>query len=84
MSHNPLARPAGSRSGSAASRRWTASRSSCARGRVHGLVGENGAGKSTLGKVIGGVHRPDAGELSSTGRGVSFRSPRDAIARASR
>ena len=32
-------------------------------GHVHGLVGENGAGKSTLAKVIGGVHRPDEGEL---------------------
>jgi rhamnose transport system ATP-binding protein len=32
-------------------------------GEVHGLVGENGAGKSTLVKILGGVHRPDAGRL---------------------
>ncbi|MGC1753439.1 MAG: ATP-binding cassette domain-containing protein, partial [Trebonia sp.] len=32
-------------------------------GTVHGLVGANGAGKSTLGKIIGGVIRPDDGQL---------------------
>jgi ABC-type sugar transport system ATPase subunit len=32
-------------------------------GEVVGLVGDNGAGKSTLIKTIGGVHRPDAGEI---------------------
>ena len=30
------------------------------RGSIHALVGENGAGKSTLGKIISGVHAPDA------------------------
>ena len=30
-------------------------------GEVHALMGENGAGKSTLGKVLAGIHRPDAG-----------------------
>ena len=30
-------------------------------GEVHALLGENGAGKSTLGKVIAGIHKPDAG-----------------------
>ena len=48
-------------------------------GHVHGLVGENGAGKSTLAKVIGGVHRPDEGELLVEGRPVSFHAPRDAL-----
>jgi rhamnose transport system ATP-binding protein len=48
-------------------------------GEVHGLVGENGAGKSTLAKVIGGVHRPDAGELLVDGQPVSFHAPRDAL-----
>ena len=48
-------------------------------GQVHGLVGENGAGKSTLAKVIGGVHRPDAGELLVDGEPVSFHAPRDAL-----
>lgn len=32
-------------------------------GQVVGLVGDNGAGKSTLIKTIGGVHRPDEGEI---------------------
>jgi ABC-type sugar transport system ATPase subunit len=48
-------------------------------GHVHGLVGENGAGKSTLSKVIGGVHRPDEGELLVDGTSVSFHAPRDAL-----
>ena len=48
-------------------------------GSIHGLVGENGAGKSTLAKVIGGVYRPDAGELLVDGRQVSFHAPRDAL-----
>jgi ABC-type sugar transport system ATPase subunit len=50
------------------------------RGSIHALVGENGAGKSTLGKIIAGVHRPDAGEMSINGRKVSYRSARDALA----
>ncbi|MFB9768122.1 sugar ABC transporter ATP-binding protein [Nocardioides kongjuensis] len=49
-------------------------------GEVHCLVGENGAGKSTLGKVIAGVHRPDAGQLILRGEPVDFRSPRASIA----
>ncbi|HWE83250.1 MAG TPA: ATP-binding cassette domain-containing protein, partial [Gaiellaceae bacterium] len=48
-------------------------------GSVHGLVGENGAGKSTLAKVIGGVYRPDEGELLVDGRQLSFNAPRDAL-----
>jgi len=50
-----------------------------AAGRVHGLVGENGAGKSTLAKLIGGSHRPDAGELLVDGEPVDFHAPRDAL-----
>jgi ABC-type sugar transport system ATPase subunit len=50
-----------------------------ARGSIHGLVGENGAGKSTLGKIVAGVHRPDAGELWIDGRRVDYRSPRRAL-----
>lgn len=50
------------------------------RGAVHALVGENGAGKSTLGKLIGGVIRPDDGQLLVDGRPVHLRTPRDALA----
>lgn len=32
-------------------------------GEIHGLLGENGAGKSTLIKVLGGVHKPDGGDI---------------------
>jgi simple sugar transport system ATP-binding protein/ribose transport system ATP-binding protein len=50
-----------------------------ARGSVHGLVGENGAGKSTLGKILGGVHRPSAGELLVDGEPVTYSTPHDAL-----
>lgn len=32
-------------------------------GEVHALLGENGAGKSTLIKILGGIYRPDSGEI---------------------
>jgi ribose transport system ATP-binding protein len=44
-------------------------------GEVHCLLGQNGAGKSTLIKVLGGAHRPDAGEVVWDGRPVDFASP---------
>jgi ABC-type sugar transport system ATPase subunit len=47
-------------------------------GSVHALVGANGAGKSTLGKIIGGVVRPDDGEMFIDGRAVKYATPRDA------
>ena len=47
-------------------------------GTVHALVGANGAGKSTLGKIIGGVIRPDDGQLFVDGRPVRYASPREA------
>lgn len=37
-------------------------------GRMVGLVGANGAGKSTLLRLIGGVGRPDQGEVKVHGR----------------
>lgn len=50
-------------------------------GEVHALVGENGAGKSTLGKIISGIHSPDAGTVLVGDEPVSFRTPRDAMDR---
>jgi len=36
-------------------------------GEIHCLVGENGSGKSTLIKIIGGVLKPDRGEIRISG-----------------
>jgi rhamnose transport system ATP-binding protein len=47
-------------------------------GTVHALVGANGAGKSTLGKIIGGVIRPDDGQMFVDDRQVRYASPREA------
>jgi ribose transport system ATP-binding protein len=49
-----------------------------AEGSVHALVGANGAGKSTLGKIVGGVIRPDEGQLYVDDRPVRYASPREA------
>jgi lipopolysaccharide transport system ATP-binding protein len=37
-------------------------------GRMVGVVGHNGAGKSTLLRLVGGVGRPDAGQIAVRGR----------------
>lgn len=37
------------------------------RGTTLGIIGRNGAGKSTLLKIIGGILKPDAGEVSVEG-----------------
>jgi rhamnose transport system ATP-binding protein len=47
-------------------------------GEVHALVGENGAGKSTLVKLLGGIHRPDAGMIRIGGEVVELHSPAQA------
>ncbi len=44
-------------------------------GEVHALLGENGAGKSTLVKIIYGVVKADAGELSWEGRPAAIHNP---------
>jgi ABC-type sugar transport system ATPase subunit len=51
-----------------------------AAGSCHAVCGENGAGKSTLGKLLAGIHAPDAGEIHVGGRPVHFAEPRDALA----
>src|SRR6266542_5244696 len=51
-----------------------------AAGSCHALCGEKGAGKSTLGKMLAGIHVPDAGALYLHGTPVRFASPRDALA----
>lgn len=50
------------------------------RGSVHALVGENGAGKSTLGKIIAGIHTPDAGEMRLRDAPVRYHGAHDALA----
>ncbi len=47
-------------------------------GLVHALVGENGAGKSTLLRILGGIIRPDRGEIRLDGTPITFRGPADA------
>ena len=49
-------------------------------GSCHALCGENGAGKSTLGRVLAGIHAPDAGTLRIAGARVRFAGPRQALA----
>jgi ribose transport system ATP-binding protein len=48
------------------------------RGEVVGLVGENGAGKSTLLKILGGIFRPDHGEILVDRARHELNSPREA------
>jgi ABC-type sugar transport system ATPase subunit len=51
-----------------------------AAGSCHALCGENGAGKSTLGKILAGIHAPDAGQVVLFGRPVAFHGPEQALA----
>lgn len=47
-------------------------------GEAHAIVGENGAGKSTLMLTLGGVYRPDAGEIYIDDEHIELKSARDA------
>ncbi|HYO07967.1 MAG TPA: sugar ABC transporter ATP-binding protein [Tepidisphaeraceae bacterium] len=47
-------------------------------GEIHALMGENGAGKSTLIKVLTGVYRRDAGQVTLDGSNINPRSPQHA------
>lgn len=47
-------------------------------GEIRALFGGNGSGKSTLAKILGGVVKPDEGEIFIDGRKVSIKSPFDA------
>lgn len=59
-----------------ATRALVSARLDVAAGEIHTLLGENGSGKSTLVKIIGGVHRPDAGTFTIDGADVSLLNPR--------
>jgi ABC-type sugar transport system ATPase subunit len=50
-----------------------------ASGACHALCGENGAGKSTLGKILAGIHQPDAGRVVLFGQPVVFGGPEQAL-----
>jgi rhamnose transport system ATP-binding protein len=49
-------------------------------GEVTALIGENGAGKSTLVKILTGIYRPDAGDITISGARFAAEGPRDAWA----
>lgn len=47
------------------------------KGRVMALLGENGAGKSTMMKVMTGIYKKDAGEVTLYGKLVEFSGPKE-------
>ncbi|MEF2966669.1 sugar ABC transporter ATP-binding protein [Paenibacillus sp. M1] len=49
-------------------------------GEIHALLGENGAGKSTLIKILGGIHKPDQGQILIDGNHADIDSVQSARA----
>lgn len=49
-------------------------------GEIHALLGENGAGKSTLIKILGGIHKPDRGQIIIGGEAATIDSVQSARA----
>ena len=48
-------------------------------GQIIGLAGVSGNGQASVAAVVGGVHKPDEGQLVLKGRAVQKWSPRDAV-----
>jgi ribose transport system ATP-binding protein len=48
------------------------------KGEIHAILGENGAGKSTLIKILGGVYKPDGGQILLNGKDTIIPTPRAA------
>lgn len=49
------------------------------KGEILALIGENGAGKTTLINMLGGVQKPDRGQIILNGQSVTFSSSDQAI-----
>lgn len=47
-------------------------------GEIHAVIGQNGAGKSTLIKILTGVYKRDAGQITFAGKPSTIASPREA------
>ncbi len=49
-------------------------------GEIHALLGENGAGKTTLMNILYGLYQCDSGKIELSGKEVSIKNPKEAIA----